>query len=362
VARSNNRNLYPKKKLTRADASLTSVAKRDLSARVKPRLDSYPQSAEANSGNGMVQSLRFITHITYPNGDHVHFNYDRQGQLVKIAGLKTYTKKDGRWYVRGEGGVLREMRYHNHSLMENGDLLFQTGEGRFHGKRPNGTEYDLHLTALGAHSQTDELGRVEMLLRTDGSMVLAIYIDPDSPPNIEEVSADRKQRRIWTRDQEYFVCDGQPHRHKLELTSNGNLSFIQDDQRVIITGDGTRLSEPVTKQRYGFDEEGRIAQIDYGRKLRQFGYIERTRELASVAVIDLASKSAFFHERIGESNEWSVRDHQGNLYATWSGTRHLAANGDYLYQERTTENKDRVVVISHICRPDGSESQTQSPS
>lgn len=360
VTRPTNRSLYPKKKLTRADASLSSVAKIDLRTQAKVKVHDAQPTAQTNPGNGLVRSLQFITDITYPNGAHVHFDYDRHGQLVKIEGPEHCVKKGDRWYLREKGDVLKEMRYHNHRLLENGDLLLQTGDGRFHGKRTDGTEYDLRLTALGAYSQTDAIGRVESILRTDGSRVLAIYIDPDSPPNIEEVSADQMQRLLWTREQEYFICKGHTPRQKLELASNGNLSFIQEDERIIITGDGITLSEPVSKQRYGFDEEGRIVHIDYGRKLRQFGFIERTRELASVAVMDLASKSTFFHDRIGESDEWSVRDHNGTLYATWYGTRHLAANGDYVYEERIPADKNRLVVITHICRPDGSESQTET--
>jgi len=283
MTRPPNRSLFPKRKLTRADASVCSIAQFDL----------YSQT---------------------------------------------------------------QLRPSNHSCLaqSNSDLLVRTGEGRIHGKRQDGTEYDRRLTALGAYSQTDGLGRVEMILRTDTSAVFAIYLCLTSPPMIEELSADQKQRLLWTYDQDRgdFVCAGQPRRHKLELTSNGNLSFIQGNIRIIITGDGTRLSEPTSKKLYGFDEEGRIVQIDYGRKIRQFGFIEKTRELASVAVFDLASNSRFFHERIGDSNEWSVRDHHGNLYATWCGTRHLTASADYVYQEHFGSSK---AGICHVCRPDGTE-------
>lgn len=344
------RNLYPKKKLTRADASMSSM---DLRAQANPK------GLTDQSGNRSLVPSQYAKDIVYPNGERIKFDFDPQGHLIKIHGFETWLKRGDHWYLLEPDGNLRILPYHNHSLLKNGDLLLQTGERRFHGRRTDGSEYNLRLTALGAYSQTDAIGRVEMIVRSDGSLVSAIYIDPDSPPNIQEVSSDQKQRLLWTRDCEYFHCAGQANRYNLELSSNGNLSFVQESDRIIITGDGIKLSEPVSRRRYSFDEEGRIVQIDYGDKLRQFSFIEKTRELASVAVMNLSLKSTFYHERIGTSDEWSVRDHYGNLYATWCGRRHLTANGDYVYQERSSLDDDDRISTPHICRPDGSESQAE---
>jgi hypothetical protein len=357
VGRTQDGNLFPKRKLTRADTSVPLSSQAKVGPRANKDLRIVPSSTPSirSRSKRLQRSGQLITAITYPNGDKFQFGYDLNGRLIKIDGLTTCIRRGDKWYQTGSGDNLEEMEYHDHLLLENGDLMMQTGDNRFHGRRPDGTVYDRRLTALGAWSQTDGFGRVEVIVRPDGSSVFARYYLPESAPVIEEVSSDQKHRLCWKRDGDDFVCDGQTARHKLELTSNGNLSFIQGSSRVIITGDGITLSEPITKKRYSFDEEGRVVQIDYGSKIRQFSFIEKTRKLRSVAVYDASSNSTFFHERLGESNQWSIRDHHGNLYAPWYGVRYLTANADYVYQERTGPIDERPSGISHVCRPDGSE-------
>ena len=354
VTRIPDRSLFPKRKLTRADASvpLTSNARVVPQAKTGIRPDMSSAPLVRSRSKRLQRSGQLITAITYPNGDKFRFNYDASGRLSKIEGHTTCIREGERWYLRGKGDALLEMDYHGHCLLENGDLLMQTGDNRFHGRRPDGTVYDRRLTAVGAWSQTDGCGRVEMILRADGSSVLAYQLS-DALPVIEEVSADQTQRLVWKRDRDNFICNGQPCRYKLELSSNGNVSFVQESLRTIITGDGITLSEPTAKKRYSFDEEGRIVQIDYGSKIRQFGYIDKTRQLQSVAVYDASSNSTFFHERLGDSNQWNIRDHNGSLYAPWYGIRHLTANGDYVYQEQTGTSDVRSVA--HVCLPDGTE-------
>jgi len=291
-----------------------------------------PPKQEPLSDSGKIMREGNRLHIDYPGaGKTRDIVFDANGKAQEIitkdqSGTMHLLRKGDHWVAQIQGLELQMPG--KIEANDRGQVTFEMEQGSFRRENPDGSNVQEKTNADGSRISFYNNGQVEDLIRKDGS---AVHVSQDGK-SILETLPNSNRKIQWTQsDDGSWKSDTETaqQRKNLKLEPNGKCTWDgPDGLRFAVGGDGIMTIQGEGNGKVQLDEQNRIKSIDYGSKIREFEYFDKSSEIRTTTIKDTEKNSVntFTREQAGSQN-WTVNGKQN-----WTGDIKVGPDGVYSYK------------------------------